>query len=204
MRTRLKNLLNVSSQVLMLPLTLLCKIEEKLISKDVEVIFNICTHVVALLPGLPGVFLRRGFYSIALEQCSLDSYIGFGTIFSHRATMVADHVYIGSYALIGSAILGQHCLIGSRASILSGTALHILDDDGTWTPYSPERLERITIEPNVWIGEGAIVAANIGRGSMIGAGCVITTPVKAQVIMAGNPARFVRKLEPEAQPETLT
>ncbi|MCF7980470.1 MAG: acyltransferase [Pseudomonadales bacterium] len=202
MKKRLKNLLNVLSQWLMLPLTLPCKFEEKLISKDVEIIFNICTQMVAMLPGLPGVFLRRGFYSIALEHCSLESHIGFGTIFSHRATRVADHVYIGSYTLIGSAIIGKHCLIGSRASILSGTALHILDDNGTWTPYSPERLERITLQPNVWIGEGAIVAANIGQGSMIGAGCVVTTPVKPQVIMAGNPARYVGKLEPETHSKT--
>lgn len=199
MKQLVKNLLNLLAQLMMLPLILLCKLEEKLLSKDVEVIFNICTQFIATLPGLPGVFLRRGFYSIALEHCSLESHIGYGTIFSHRSTTVADHVYIGNYALIGSADLGEHCLIGSRASILSGTALHVLDDDGTWTPYSADRLERVVLDPNVWVGEGAIISANIGKGSMIGAGCVVTTSVKPGVIMAGNPARFVRKLESETE-----
>ena len=32
---------------------------------------------------------------------------------------------------------------------------------------------------------------------MIGAGAVVTTPVRDAVVVAGNPARFVRHLDPE-------
>ena len=191
MRRFVKYFLNRFSQLLSLPLVIICKLEEIIISRDFDIIFNTCTHVVALLPGLPGVFLRRGFYSLTLEKCSLNSYIGFGSIFSHRDTTVEEHVYIGSYALIGSSTLGKHCLIGSRASILSGTSLHELDEQGRWTPYSADRLEKITLEENVWVGEGAIVAADIGQGAMIAAGAVITSKIKSHVMMAGNPGRFV-------------
>ena len=195
MREIAKVVLNRLSQLLSLPLVILCKLEEVVTSRDTDTLFNICTHLVALLPGLPGVFLRRGFYSLTLEDCSLNSYIGFGTIFSHRATCIGDHVYIGSYALIGSSVLGEHCLIGSRASILSGTGLHELGDDGRWTSYTADRLQKITLEKNVWVGEGAIVAADVGQGAMIAAGAVITSNIKSYVMMAGNPARFVKKLD---------
>lgn len=194
MQQIIKTLLNRLSQLLSLPLIILCKLEEIFFSRDAELIFTICTHLVALLPGLPGAFLRRGFYSLTLDKCSLSCHIGFGSIFSHRASTVADHVYIGSYALIGSANLGQHCLIGSRASILSGKALHVLDEEGMWTPYSADRLAQVTLAKNVWVGEGAIVAADIGEGTMVGAGAVVTSNVKSHVIVTGNPARFVKKL----------
>ncbi len=199
MKQFLKSFLNRLSQILSLPLVILCKLEEILISKDVDIIFNTCTHVFALLPGLPGVFLRRGFYSLALEKCSLNSYIGFGSIFSHRVTTVEEHVYIGSYALIGSSNIGKYCLIGSRASILSGTSLHELDEQGRWTPYSADRLEKITLGKNVWVGEGAIVAADIGEGAMVGAGAVVTSKTKSHIMVTGNPARFVKFLKNDDQ-----
>ena len=159
-------------------------------------VFHICTHILAILPGLPGAFLRRAFYSLTLDKCSQHCHIGFGSIFSHRFTTVEKYVYIGSYSIIGSAHLGEHCLIGIwRVSILSGKALHVLDEDGMWTPYSAERLTKVNLAKNVWIGEGAIIVADIGEGSMVGAGSVVTTNIKPHIIVTGNPARFVKNLE---------
>ena len=195
MRQTIKHLLNLLSQLLVLPLVALCKLEEIIFSKNTELVFQICTHIVALLPGLPGAFLRRAFYSLTLDECSSHCHIGFGSIFSHRSTIVEEHVYIGSYSIIGSAHLGEHCLIGSRVSILSGKALHVLGEDGMWTPYSAERLSQVKLERNVWVGEGAIIIADVGEGSMVGAGSVITTDIKPHIIVTGNPARFVKNLD---------
>ena len=195
MKQSIKHLLNLLCQLLVLPLVILCKLEEMIFSRNSETIFHICTHIVAMLPGLPGVFLRRGFYSMTLDECSSHCHIGFGSIFSHRFTKVGDHVYIGSYSIIGSAELGEHCLIGSRVSILSGKALHVMGEDGMWTPYSEKRLTQVKLSKNVWIGEGAIIVADVGEGSMVGAGAVVTTNIKSHVIVTGNPARFVSKLD---------
>ena len=194
MKSAVKTGLNLFSQLLILPLSIPCWLEDKLTDGRTELVFGICTHLVAMLPGLPGSFLRRAFYRMTLDSCSPHCHIGFGTLFSHRQASVGAHVYIGSYALLGSVSLGDHCLIGSRVSILSGEALHELGDDGLWTPYSPERLTRVSVGANVWIGEGAIIVASIGEGCMIGAGAVITTNVREKVMMAGNPARFVKTL----------
>jgi virginiamycin A acetyltransferase len=194
MKAFIKYSLHLVSQLLMLPLVIISKLEELLFSRDTEGVFQFCAQSVALIPGLPGVFLRRAFYSLTLEKCSRHCHIGFGSYFSHRHTTVEEHVYIGSYSVIGSAHLGEHCLIGSRASILSGKALHVLGEDGLWTPYSAERLSKVTLARNVWVGEGAIIIADIGEGTMIGAGSVVTTNTKAHVIVTGNPARFVKNL----------
>jgi len=194
MKQFIKRALNFISQLIVLPLVIPCKLEEWLFSRHAETVFHTCTNLVALFPGLIGMFLRRAFYSLTLENCSTHCYIGFGVLFSHRNVTVEKHVYIGNYTMIGSAHLGEHCLIGSRVSILSGKALHVLDDNGMWTPFSPERVVKVTLVRNVWVGEGAIVMADVGEGSMVGAGAVLTSNVRSHVIVAGNPARFVRNL----------
>lgn len=203
MKQLIKISLNVICQLIVLPLVIPCKLEEWLVSRHAETVFPICTNLIALLPGLPGIFLRRAFYSLTLEKCSTHCHIGFGSLFSHRNATVEKHVYIGNYSMIGAAHLGEYCLIGSRVSILSGKALHVLDDNGMWTPFSPERMNKVTLMRNVWVGEGAIIMADVGEGSMVGAGAVITSNVRGNVIMAGNPARFVRKVKSDEGEETI-
>lgn len=197
MRQFFKISINRICQFIVLPFVVPCKLEEWLVSRHAETVFHICTNCMALLPGLPGVFLRRAFYSLTLLNCSLESHIGFGSLFSHRDATVGRHVYIGNYSMFGACHLGDHCLIGSRVSVLSGKALHLLDDNGMWTPFSPERMAKVVLHGNVWVGEGAIIMADVGEGSMVGAGSVVTSNIRSHIIVAGNPARFVRKLREE-------
>jgi len=202
MKAAIKFVLNLISQILVLPFAAICTLERILLPGHVEILFNACTHIMAVLPGLPGSFLRRAFYTLTLESCSPHCHIGFGSIFSHRSAQIEKHVYIGNYALIGCVNIGEHSLIGSRASILNGAVLHELDEDGRWTPFSADRLSRVTIGKNVWIGEGAMIMADIGEGSMIGAGSVVTSSIKPHILVTGNPARFVKKLNQTEQTQS--
>jgi acetyltransferase-like isoleucine patch superfamily enzyme len=88
--------------------------------------------------------------------------------------------------------LDDLCLIGCRVSILSKDTLHELDENGMWTPYSAERLLSVTISKNVWIGERAIVSADVGESCMIGASSVVSSTIKSNIMVAGDPARFVK------------
>jgi acetyltransferase-like isoleucine patch superfamily enzyme len=49
--------------------------------------------------------------------------------------------------------------------------------------------EPVSIGAHAWIGEGAIVMANIGRSSIVGAGSVVTGAVPDGSTVVGNPAR---------------
>ncbi|WP_305784282.1 sugar O-acetyltransferase [Symbioplanes lichenis] len=54
----------------------------------------------------------------------------------------------------------------------------------------------VVIEDDVWIGAGAILlpGVTVGRGSVVGAGAVVTGNVPPDVVVAGVPARVVRPI----------
>jgi phosphonate metabolism protein (transferase hexapeptide repeat family) len=57
------------------------------------------------------------------------------------------------------------------------------------------RQHRVTIGHDVWIGHGAILlpGVSVGLGGAIGAGAVVTKDVPPYTIVAGNPARSIRR-----------
>lgn len=102
-------------------------------------------------------------------------------------------------------VIGDLVALGPNVQLLTATHPVDLADRFIAYPADPAlpmrvacRALPITIEHGVWIGAGAIVlpGVTIGRGSMIGAGSVVTRSVPAWSLVAGNPARVVRQLEP--------
>jgi maltose O-acetyltransferase len=67
-----------------------------------------------------------------------------------------------------------------------------------------ESAKPITIGSDVWVGGGAIICpgVTIGDRAVIGAGSVVTRDIPCDVIVAGNPARIIRELPPEAEHRT--
>lgn len=62
--------------------------------------------------------------------------------------------------------------------------------------WSCVKSKPITIENDAWIGMNCIIlkGVTIGEGSVIGAGSVVTKDVPPWTVVAGNPARVVKKL----------
>lgn len=196
-RSAVKRGLNAVAMVLTAPCAATCWLEGSLLP-TASGVFAFWTNVMALMPGTPGRFLRRAFYRWTLDYCAHDVTIEFGTIFSRRNVYLESGVYVGAYALIGSARVGANTLIGSRVSLLSGGQHHQWLPTGGWSPTDPQRLASLEIGSDTWIGEGSIVMANIGPGSMVAAGAVVGAAVPPHTMVAGNPARFVRRIA--AQP----
>ena len=53
-------------------------------------------------------------------------------------------------------------------------------------------LRRIVIADDVWIGANSVVMDDVGAGSIVAAGAVVTDPVEPMSIVGGVPARQIR------------
>lgn len=88
--------------------------------------------------------------------------------------------------------IGDHAFIGPNVSIY--TACHPLDANERNT--GAEWALPVTIGDSVWIGGGAIILPGVTVGSnvVIGAGAVVTRDVPDNTVVAGNPARIIKKI----------
>lgn len=86
-------------------------------------------------------------------------------------------------------------MVGPNCSFYSGT--HPLDPTVRNGTRGPESGKPITIGEDCWLGGNVIVlpGVTIGKGSTVGAGSVVTKDVEPYTCVAGNPARFIRKIE---------
>lgn len=166
---------------------------ERIIS-DRDAIFLFWGQGLAIVPGLLGIYLRRGYYFLTIRRCSLSCEIGFLTYVHDRRTQIGRRVHIGTGVGLGWVAIGDGCLLASRSSILSGSAQHRLGADGRLTPFDRAAARQVHIGRDSWIGEGAIVMADVADRCIIGAGSIVTRPVPAGSVVAGNPARLIRRL----------
>ncbi len=193
MRHVIKNMVFIVAYLIVLPTALIVNLE-KILSKPSEFFFSLFAHIWAIAPGLPGCYLRVAYYNQVLEYCDRECFLGFGMICTHREIRIEKNVYIGPYSMIGSSWIKKGSLIGTRCSLLSGKNQHELGEDGKWTTFDPEKKVQIIVGPEVWLGEGVILMADVGQNSLIGSGAVVSSNVPVGVVGAGNPFRVVRKL----------
>ncbi|EGY14952.1 maltose O-acetyltransferase [Verticillium dahliae VdLs.17] len=99
--------------------------------------------------------------------------------------------------------IGSRTLIGPNCSFFSGT--HPLDPTLRNGTQGPESGKPITIGDDCWFGGNCIVlpGVTIGRGVTVGAGSVVTKDVPDHVVVAGNPARVIKKVEVSVPAETI-
>jgi acetyltransferase-like isoleucine patch superfamily enzyme len=110
---------------------------------------------------------------------------------------IHDGTYIGPFlrlTAVGGVTIGARVLIADRA-YLSDTG-HVYED--VTRPIRGQGLRtgrRLVIEDGAWIGVGAAIVGNvrIGCNAVVGANAVVTRDVDDFTVVAGNPARVVRR-----------
>lgn len=150
------------------------------------------TQLLALLPGVSGQYIRRAFLAWTIAECHPSATISFGTILSKSAARIGENTYIGPYCSLGSVTIERDVLVATGVHILSGARMH-----GTADPMRPIREQEgqfvhVTLGAGCWIGAGAVVMADVGHDSIIGAGAVVTKPIPDSVVAAGVPARVTK------------
>jgi acetyltransferase-like isoleucine patch superfamily enzyme len=159
------------------------------------------------------------FWGMPFVQCSRRSCIKIGTHFTacssatHNSIGVIQKVMLKINSPTATIIIGDHvgmsgCSIAASERIeignyvLIGSGCLITDSDAH--PIDPIQRRHncnfltrpVVIEEDVFIGARSIIlkGVRIGRGSVIGAGSVVTHNIPSMVIAAGNPCRVIREI----------
>ena len=154
--------------------------------------FTAFAQFLSLLPGITGSYLRVAFYNLVMKKCDRELYIGFATQFSQQQTELHQGVYIGPQCNIGQCRIEANCLLGSGVHIISGKEQHKFSDLNTPIRHQGGIFTDVTIGEDSWIGNGALIMANIGKKCIIGAGSVVINDIPDFSIAAGNPAKIIK------------
>ena len=130
---------------------------------------------------------------------------------------VGANTKIGAFVEIQkNASVGKNCKISSHTFICEGVTIEdnvfvghsvvFINDSypratnpgGQLQTESDWKVETTRIEEGASIGSGSTILSNvtIGRNALVGAGSVVTKDVPANAIVAGNPAKVLRRIEP--------
>ncbi|WP_326789071.1 acyltransferase [Streptomyces sp. NBC_00151] len=147
-------------------------------------------------------WIHLGSYCIVAEQVTLTAglmpdldlgpepilRIGDGVVLGRGSHVIADT----------TVTIGSDCYFGPYVYVTSTN--HSYDD-----PHQPigkqwPRMEPVEIGPGCWIGTGAVIlpGARIGRNVVVAAGAVVRGSVPDHSVVAGAPAKVVRRWDPVA------
>ncbi|MBO8230530.1 transferase [Prochlorococcus marinus str. MU1404] len=173
------------------------------------------------IPGRTGFLIRSLYYKIRLKKSFkenrfesglriefpqnilIGSYSYFGLnckIYASEFSQIkiGSNVTFNSNVMInargeGKIFIGNNVLIGPNVVLRSNN--HCFED--IKIPIKEQGMEYgdIFIEDDVWISSNSVILPNckIGKGSIIGAGAVVTKNVESYSIVVGVPAKQIRK-----------
>ena len=130
---------------------------------------------------------RLGDYSVIESFACINNAVG--------DVIIGDHTRVGLHnTVIGPVTIGSHVNLAQGITV---TALnHNFSDSGKRIDEQGVSTTPVVIEDDVWIGANAVVlpGVRIGTHSVVAAGAVVTKDVPPHSIVAGVPAKVIKKI----------
>jgi acetyltransferase-like isoleucine patch superfamily enzyme len=190
-RALVKGIVDALAMLVVLPGVVLYRLSVALMPSRKDTFYQGYSQCMSLWPGITGNFLRRAFYRLTLRSGAPNASIGFGTVFATPDVDLGDHVYIGVFCNVAQATIGRDTLLGSNVTILGGKKQHSFERLDVPIQYQAQAFSTVSVGMDVWIGNGSIIAEDVGDHAVVGAGSVVVKPVPPFAIVVGNPARIV-------------
>ncbi len=164
------------------------------------------------LPGASSVvFLKTVVTSPKIEVGEYSYYHAFTDPKSFESNVRYAYDFIDD-----KLVIGKFCAIAHGATFLLNGGNHNIEAvstfpffifGGDWAGARPAEVNRgsIRIGHDVWIGYDATIlpGVRVGHGAVIGAKSVVTADVRPYAVVAGNPAREVKRRFADADVERL-
>jgi len=116
-------------------------------------------------------------------------YIGNGS-----KVTIGEHCHINENVFIQGANIGNYVMIAPNVTLLNSLHNYQNIDIPMIKQGGVENLNS-TIEDDVWIGRNVIIMPNItiGKGSVVGAGSIVTKDVEPYSVVGGVPAKLIKR-----------
>lgn len=151
--------------------------------------------------------ILRRFDIPSFNQCSIDKTAKIASGSALTKVEMGRYSYVGSNTHITDAEIGSFCSIGGNCGI--GGGIHPMENVSTspvflngrnilrknFAQISYKASKKVTIGNDVWIGECVYVmpGVTIGDGAVVGAHAVVTKNVEPYSVVAGVPAKEIKK-----------
>lgn len=174
---------------------------------------------------VPGTAIADQFGALGESSCiafppatlmgTASIHIGTGTLIGRHCTLSVGYGEGDPTIPERGLVIGDRCVVGARTSLTAHESIVVGDDvwlgqdvfvsdtsHGYQDPETPIGLQLgehrpVRIGSGTWIGHGAIVlpGTTIGRNVVVAAGSVVRGEVADHAVVAGVPARVVRRLD---------
>lgn len=153
------------------------------------------------------IFLNEGDEVVIGRECVIETkmmsdragarfVIGERTFIGKSLLVAAEQISIGSDVLISWGVtVVDHDSHNIDFNLRRGDVVAWGKGQKDWTHIT---IRPVTIGDKVWIGFGASIlkGVTVGEGAVVAAGAVVTKDVEPWTVVAGNPARVIRRLDP--------
>jgi len=147
------------------------------------------------IPGGKIFSLLRGYIvSKAIKSAGSNISINKGVVLSQDLELGSNVKINENVRIRKGVIIGSNVEIAPGVTIL--TSNHKIDRlDIPINAQGVTEVRTVNIEDNTWIGTNAIIlpGVTIGKGSVVGAGGVVTKTFSANSIIAGSPAKLIKE-----------
>lgn len=187
----IKNQIYIKTNKKQIKINFLTRIDKKILEKintsgEISIIRN------SVLRG--NIEIGEGVKILGEISCSGDIKIGNFTSISGPSSRISggkNGVIIGNFCSIASNVIIQE-----NNHITERITSYFINNNlfGEKKPENQSK-GKIIIEDDVWIGSNSVILSGvtIGRGSIIGAGSVVTKSIEPYSVAVGNPARVIKK-----------